>query len=337
MILSWKKLLLALPFAIQFLYVLQGVLAFPYATGDAYGIWFLKAKVLYLSGWPGFLHFLQDSHFTYSHPSYPILLPLIFAGVYILSGQINEWLVMALYPLIYLLLVVLLYRLLKQQINKWWAYIGTFLWATTPVIERAAGRFETGFADLPLSLTILIGTIYSLKFIEKPKWPYLVLAILGLGMAANIKFEGLLWLVSLLIAGLLVRQKKIIRPLGLILIISFMTIIPWLTVVSRYGLELDYAQNLNSVLIHLPRLPSIVWGWTGEIFKFRRWGLSWLAPLLILVLSWRKIRERPFLKLITLALVMQILGESFIYLVSPIEVTGHLHASLYRLIIQTLG
>ena len=73
--------------AINFAYLISGVIHFPLRSIDVYSIWMLKAKVFYLNegiDW----EFLKNT--DYSHPQYPILLPFIFYQIFKIAGAFRE-------------------------------------------------------------------------------------------------------------------------------------------------------------------------------------------------------------------------------------------------------
>src|SRR3989337_4053195 len=92
---------------VNFFYVLSGAIHYPLRSIDVYSIWLLKAKAFWVSdGLP--LEFLK-SH-LYSHPQYPILLPWLFYQLYKIVGGVKEMYVLALYPFIYLAILLVAYK-----------------------------------------------------------------------------------------------------------------------------------------------------------------------------------------------------------------------------------
>lgn len=337
MILSGKRLLLALPFVLQFLYVLQGIFSFPYATGDAYASWIFKGNLWYLFGWQGLANFLQDPVFTYIRPGYPLLLPLAIVGIYSLVGGVQELAVLGLYPLIYLVMIILLYRLLKPLIGKWGAYLAAFFWATTPVIERHAGRFETGFADLPLSLTLFVGTVGMWQGVRTKRGWWFVLGGLFLAASAHLKYEGVLWIVSLALAGVITFSWPKAQRLLLSLLVAFGSILPWFLFAQSHRLALYYRTDLGSLAEsgRLVRLGWLIQAFGGQIIAWPQWGLTLLGIGGLLVFLAGKLWRSNY-RWLMLALVFQVFGFSLVYVISESEIQGHVAVTLYRLLIQLL-
>jgi hypothetical protein len=71
----------------------------------------------------------------------------------------------------------------------------------------------------------------------------------------------------------------------------------------------------------------------AQIFLRSRWALTLLGLGSILLLSFKKSRRNQFLGI---ALLFQFAGFSLMYVVSPLNVTGQLASSFYRLVIQVL-
>lgn len=337
MILGKKRLLLALPLAIQFLYVLQGVFSFPYATGDAYAIWFLKAKVLAKVGWQGFMIFLNSWGFNYANPSYPIALPLFFVAIFRFLGEVNDLALMLLYPFVYLVTAIALYRILRVGVDRWWAWVAVFLWSTFPVVERLAGRGEVGFADLPLSLFMLLGTYYALKFSRTGFPMVFVFAVFWLGLAANTKFEGALWVLSLLLSSLISLGLKKAKRILWVSVVSLILVLPWLFFIYSQNLPLVYFNSGNNLLnlSRLARLPGMFVYSAGEFLRFERWGVGLLGLGVTTVLLSRRILRSPF-RPVFLAILMQMGGYLFIYLISPAPVASHMSVTWYRVLAQLL-
>jgi hypothetical protein len=337
MILSVKRLALALPFVVQFLYVLQGVFSFPYATGDAYSVWIFKGNLWYLFGWQGLADFLQDPSFAYIRPGYPLLLPLGIVGIYSLVGGVVELAVLGLYPLLYLVMIILLYRFLKPMVGKWGAYLAAFLWATTPVIERHAGRFETGFADLPLSLTLFVGTIGLWQGVRTKRRWWFVLGTLFLAASAHLKYEGVLWIVSLAVAGVVTFGWPKARRLFVPLLVALASILPWFLFAQSRHLALYYRTDWGSLVDpgHLARLGSLIRAVAGQIVAWPQWGLTLLGVGGLLVILAGRLWRSNY-RWLLLALGFQVLGFSLIYVISESEIGGHVAVTLYRLLIQLL-
>lgn len=110
---------------INFLYVLSGVFHYPLQSIDVYSIWLFKAKAFYLFGFPN-SEFWRN--YSYSHPHYPVLLPVVFSCIYKLFGSLNEIYVLIIYPFLYLLILYLFYKLflrlnLSRQASLFFTYI----------------------------------------------------------------------------------------------------------------------------------------------------------------------------------------------------------------------
>lgn len=332
---SFKKVVLALPFVLQFLYVLQGIFVFPFATGDAYSSWIFKGNILYLFGWQGFLDFLKDPNFYYIHAGYPILFPLLVSSIYRLVGGVQELAVLAIYPLLYLMMIVFLYRLLKPLLGEWWAYLAAFFWSTTPIIERHAGRFEAGFVDLPLSLVMLVSAVGLWRGVFSKNKLWLGVSAICLALGANLKYEGALWVVNLFLAGLLSLNKGQLRRLLVPVSVGILSIVPWLIVIKTQNFPLLYVANLNRLVepSYWLRIGLIIRTFLNQVPLLSRWSLGLLALTILIALKLRRLRLSRS-RLLGLAIAFQLVGYSLIFVVTPLDLAGQLESSFYRLLIQ---
>lgn len=287
----------------QVIYVITGLVANPFATGDAYAIWYLKAVAISHGGYP---------LIAYSHPEYPWLWPLFLA----LLGN-NERLYRWLSPLVFMGIVWLSYRLVAEKRGLFWGATAAFSASSVMALERLGGRGEVGFADLPLALSFLLG--FYVAFKKKVNYP-----LLGLvwAMAANIKIEGLL---GALLFALIFRPKNktfwlIFLPLTLC----------WPVVAWKLGLKTIYGDGLS--LFAWSRLPTVAELLVKSLADFGRFGLWPIIGGFSFIIA----RTTPWLKKAQFWLVAFLGLIAFSYLFTPLDIKGHWEVSFYRIIVQVL-
>ena len=150
------KYLLLFLVLLNVVYAFIGAYFYPLASIDAIGIWLLKAKFFYLSG--GFpLEFLKNPVFTYSHPHYPLLLPFVFSVFYFFLGGMRESFIIFIYPLTFIAILVILYKLLRESgIGQVLALTFTYIYSMLSPLLALAGRKHAGEADIFILLANLL-------------------------------------------------------------------------------------------------------------------------------------------------------------------------------------
>ena len=301
---------------VQIIYVTYGVVINPFPTGDAYGIWFLKAKAITQAvGVEEYIGFLKDNEYQYSHPEYPLLWPFFLS---LFGDNLNVW--MLVYPVIFTILIAVVYATVMAKSNHIWALMAAFSISSVMIIERAAGRNEVGFADLPLSLFYLSTAWLYHK--EKVNWLWIGVF---LGVAANIKIEGLLG--SVLCALVLCPRDGKFWLSFIPLAVAWPVCSYLLNLQTIYGntLSLDY-------LIHnMVKVPIVIDLVKKEFFNLGRYGL-WLP---IFVISLFQKYERKTWK-INLWLVMYLICLVGSYFFTPLPLVRHWDSSFYRIIVGVL-
>jgi hypothetical protein len=133
------------------LYAFQA-LTEPMWAGDYLAIWGLKGKSFYGAAGP-VAHLFDDAAFGFTHPEYPVGLPLLYAGFAFLVGRWDDHALALLFPCFLAATLLVLYGFLRRR------------GASRPVALAAAAllanfqglysAFLTGMAEVPLALALL--------------------------------------------------------------------------------------------------------------------------------------------------------------------------------------
>jgi hypothetical protein len=178
-------LLLAVVAAAVLLYAVMS-LAEPMWSNDFVAIWGLKGKAIFLAGGmperqPGFPGF--------SHPEYPLGLPLLFAGLARLAGVWDDQALAVLYPVLLVATLHVLYGWLRRRGAS--ATLALAAAALVALFEPLYSGFLTGMAEVPVSLAILlIGISLSDALDATDPMATRRLAVASF-LAASVKNEGL--------------------------------------------------------------------------------------------------------------------------------------------------
>jgi len=131
----------------------------PMWSNDFLAIWGLKGKVMYLARtFPSRL--LPDSLYGFSHPEYPLGLPLCFAGLASLLGRWDDHALALLFPALQIATLCVLFGWLRRR------EVSSAVAATAAALlawfEPLYSGFLTGLAEVPLAAALLLfGTAYS--------------------------------------------------------------------------------------------------------------------------------------------------------------------------------
>ena len=324
-------------------------LAHPHGEGwDAFSIWNLHARFLYLSGpqWrDGF-----SAAIPWSHPDYPLLLPAAVAHFWSYLGHDDSSVPGAIGFLFTFSTVGLLFSTLSILRGRTTAMLGGLALLTTPFfIELGTSQY----ADVPLSFFILATiTLLCLHDARAGEacasgFPSLiVLAGLAAGFAAWTKNEGLLFLCAILAA----RFLMLLRMRGRRdLTFGFATFVagaaPAFLLIAWFKHSIAPPGNLfsdSSSAMQKLLDPTRYWAilkWYGKGFlRFGHWLLipaTVLLPVLYAATGFKRHRiSRPGVRNSAFALVLMLAGYFAIYLITPYDLYWHLRFSLTRLFMQ---
>jgi hypothetical protein len=169
------------------LYLLRA-LTEPMWSNDFLAIWGLKGKTLF--GEVGIPTRLFDSpSFAFSHPEYPIGLPLLYSGVAFLLGRWEDHALALLFPFWLVATLFLLYGWLRRRGASRLLALATV--ALLSHFEQLYSAFLTGMAEVPISFAfVLVGTALSDALDRTDAGAVRRLALASL-VASGTKNEGL--------------------------------------------------------------------------------------------------------------------------------------------------
>lgn len=110
------------------------------------------------------------------------------------------------------------------------AFIGALFCAFVPAVVFSVGSC---YVDLALALALMLGVAFAAKFLLLGRTPYLVLALMSLGVAGSIKHFAYLPIcavLAILLSHIVIRHKanlRIVWSFGMALILMLSLIVPW--------------------------------------------------------------------------------------------------------------
>ena len=161
----------------------------PLWANDFLAIWGFKAKTIFLSSaLPGRL--FHDPAAAWSHPEYPLLVPLSLAAISAVAGSWNDHALALLFPAIAAAVLLALAGFFRRRSAPLAGAVAMFLAAVFfPLFQP----FEAGMAEIPLALALLLAMLAAADVEESGKG----LARFGAAvfLACGIKQEGALFAV----------------------------------------------------------------------------------------------------------------------------------------------
>jgi len=178
----------------------------PFAAWDAWSFWALKARMFALGGpRPGYFH---DPLTLYTHPDYPLNLPLAAAALFRIHGQTGVVLAALLGPACFGALLLLLYAGLTRLYGRATAALAVGALSFVPALPVQAA---SGNADAPLALYTGAATLYLLLWWRLRRPADALLMGLLAGGAVWTKREGLpvaALLLAAYVVGEVVRARE---------------------------------------------------------------------------------------------------------------------------------
>ncbi|GAB4130077.1 hypothetical protein [Thermopirellula anaerolimosa] len=332
---------------------------------DARAIYGLKAKVLAEQGMLTDVDF-RDVHRLHFMPGYPLLVPILEAQVFRLSGNASDQ-----------GLPLLFWAFLTANVILWASYVARFdrtaaawltlFFALTPWLWKfSEGAGLSGSADVVLTAYLLAAAVCAARSTTEKGYRYALVCGLAIAGAMAVKQEGVLWCglilttlgltwivdwrrrrcaparsagESLLAEGIgtnvnVGRRWKSLTNFGIVTVTGLSMIVLLRMVhgdIPRSPLYRSYFQALSwDWLGHcVGRIPQIASFAVAECVN-NVWGFGWGALFLSLMLK----RNRPVSTEATFLRLLTTLGAASylaVFLVTPYPLTYHLFTAFRRL------
>jgi hypothetical protein len=308
-------------------YAIYATLA-PLWEWDFWAIWGLKAKTFLETGGIDW-RFLESRWNTFSHPDYPLLVPLNFDFVALVNaGWSDRWLGL-LFVAWGIALLLIARALAARETTPFFASLLTLTLAAIAV-SRYVGLAEGALIAFGSAGVLFIRT--ALLDDDSASWRH---GALMLGFAANCKNEGIALLVAVTIAVALVsrggdnptppRDRATARLRNLAS--AYALAAPWLILRAAHTLPTDIAGGsaFSRLIARLPYAHQILAFLAARLYEPWFW-VAILAGILIAPAAARR-RER-FIFLVT---AIQLLFYVVAYLTTPHNLRWHVLTSWSRL------
>lgn len=333
--------------ASQIVYAFIYPASIPVTGWDAWGIWFLKAKVFFIEKGVA-ASFLTDKNFTEAHLDYPLLVPLSTAWIYTAIGKLGEGYAKLLYPLEFASLLVI-FHYSARKIYPGLAAVFTSLLSLTPIVMVHAAGFPVavgplytgdmvGYADLPLAVYILGASAFFYFYMKEGKTGYAVLSALFFALSAWTKNEGLPFALMGMLAFFIqaVRGKSPWAVTGASIGLIILVISPWAAYKGYLKIGSEYSGNLSASVIfgNDGRLGIVIPAFLKTMFlNISLFNFVWWGYAVALALNIRRCFKGPLLFLNGF-LFLQFAAYVFVYMITPADIEWHLKTSLERLVLH---
>jgi hypothetical protein len=344
--LSWEVailigfVLLALVFALD-AYLNKATLL-PHGDWDAWAIWNLHARFVYLGSaqWQD----MFTEVLSWSHPDYPLLLPISVARVWSMIGRERLSVPILIAAAFTFTSIGLLGSALWISKGFKQALIAIAVLLFTPdFINHGASQL----ADVPLGFYNLAACVLILLYSSKyQKKGLLVLAGMTIGLSAWTKNEGWSFVVAISIAVLVVISiHQDWRELSSKWIYILVGLLPVLVIVLYFKFQLaptnDIISGQNIVdtsqrLLDLNRYKLTIRVFTKTIINFGSWKVSLFTLLAFfgLLIGIRVLPEhRIAVRIIALTIILVLVQYFFIFILTPRDLAWHL-TTLNRLFLH---
>jgi 4-amino-4-deoxy-L-arabinose transferase-like glycosyltransferase len=311
---------------------------------DAFSIWQLKAKVLFLQPMTPRPEYFSDITLSYSHLRYPLLVPMVSAGLHTFTGNFRDESGQSAFLIPYLGLGAVIYTALRDRRGALPAITATTLLLTLPLLMRFA---TSGTAEMALESFYACSLISILHWQEKQKTSDLILATLFSICMTWTKNEGIaLAAINFAVILFLSRRpfsRRNITAAFALLICVVLFYLPWL-IWSR-GLprtDEDYAGHLSAqeIIAHLDRIPTIIAAFADEMVlrqnvlgAMKNWGAFWIVLALLTIIKVTRLRSRPVYTL-WICLLLHAGAYVLAYIITPLNLKNLLADSMDRLVLH---
>lgn len=315
----------------------------PHGGWDAWAVWNLKARFIFLGGerWmDGF-----SGALSWSHPDYPLLLPALVARAWIYAGQntvIAPVFIAAVFTFATLGLLVSSLGTLRDKTQGLIA--GIVLMGTPFYLEHGASQY----ADIPLGFFYLATLVLFCLAERSPSSgnAWMILAGLMAGFSAWTKNEGLLFLTLVIAVRLaLTLSRKRQRAEGRHWFNFTVGLLPLFVIIGYLKLQVTpvndprLTQGLTLTIGKLGDLSRYLYVWMSFLSELALFGGS-IINLPIVLICYALLLGKSNLKeslgfstgLGTLSLMLA--GHIFFYLITPYDLDYDVKTSLARLLMQ---
>jgi hypothetical protein len=303
---------------------------------DGLLVWEMKARIACLNDGRLPLEYFADVSRRWSHPEYPLLVPLTETWIYAWASRCDQGLARFAFPLFYVAAVGALYiggGFLGARRGA--VFLPALLLPFVPAVVLQSGSVSSGYADVPLAVCYLAAVVQLLGWLRSNDADRLRLASFLAALLPWIKTDGaVLWLSLVGVTALVAIRRRTFWGAAAMALPGLLVIVGWLVFVHAMGARYQDFQ-LTSAGLTAERTFTILKGLAGELSRFTHWGVLWPAVAGTVVLSACCGRDAARSMLLA-AIALPIVLYSTVYHFSRWEALDlHIQSSLHRLLLPS--
>jgi len=302
--------------------------------------WEIKARYGFLNGGVIPLSYYSSAGRGFTHPEYPLGIPLTELWLYLWMGEPHQFWVKIIFPLFYAAGAGLLALLVARLSGKrWLGLLIAALFPLVPSISAAPGGIVVGYVDVPLGVFYLAALGYLLCWFRKDDFSSIAGFAACNAFLPWIKSEGVILCFVLALLGLLLGLlKRRAAPLLISIAPTVFIIVGWRVYLRLVHIfpHSDFVRPSFSLLKdNAGRLREIFRVLFVELSEPAHWSIFWLlaAAAVIYLFASRKVEKT----VLAAAVLLPILLYALTYLFSnwP-SYTAHMTSSIPRLLLHVM-
>ena len=262
---------------------------------DGIIVWEIKARYAFLNGGVIPAAYFGDVSRWFSHPDYPLLLPLTETWFYLWIGDCHQFWIKFIFPFWYgAAMSILLLAAEELSGKRWIGWMIVLLFPLVPCVHDAQGGFQVGYADAPLSAIYLAAIFYLLRFIRDGSNDAMTLFIALGATLLWMKQEGVvLWPAISLCGAIAIRQRRNIWT-------AVLSVLPGACLIALWRIFLravhvlppqDFLPVTLGVLRNnIQRTGTILYHLFLQLIRWPDWDIFWLlvATAMIGLLAYKR-------------------------------------------------
>jgi hypothetical protein len=316
------------------LFVLRLSAVTPLLGWDGWAIWAPHAHALYVEGTTSGPVF-TDPLYAGGHPEYPILHPTLEAMSAHALGRFDPLLIDVMPALLLVSAAVAVWAVLRTVAPPWLAAaVALGVVGAPPLVTN----LQANYADGTVALVTALGVLLLAAWLVSSASLALALASLHLAAAALVKAEGMIFAVAALLAALvaLSGSRRPLRPLAVASVATLGPALVWHATTRIRGVStesFDFAALADPGYLfdNADRIPRAADAMLGALALSWTLSLEVVALTLLLTLLCRRLRPIVFL---ATWLGLSFAGLVLVYLMSTLEIGGHLATSADRVVLS---
>jgi hypothetical protein len=335
---NWIELALGIFLCLEIALVF--VLTFKHTLGwDGLVIWELKARYAYLNGGALPPEYFSDATRVFSHPEYPLFLPMIETWIYFWIGDSDQYWVKLIFPIFYAVGVLLLAQAgARVSGRRWIGLVAANLFLFIPFVTRFAGGVVQGYADISFSILYLGAFYFLLVFARDNSTGGLSIFVSLAAILPWVKREGaILWLVLTACGAFVIWRRRGFLRASASLLPGICMIASWqiyLRAMHARPVQEFLPVNLSSFFSNSHRLGLILQSLFKEMTAISHWNLLWFATLIAFLCIMVRSRGREaWMLVIGTVLAIALYCCTYLFSAWP-DYQHHVASSLPRLLLH---